>query len=247
MAKFEVNNLVDVHCHMLPGIDDGAQNEEEAFALIDMAHDDGTRTIIFTPHYREPYKKNKTEYLKEVFNNFKVKLNERYPDMQFYLGCEVHYDSEVPELLSKKEVMSYNGTHYALIEFRYRSTKSQILAAISEVVRYGYTPIIAHVERYAVVVEDEYLIDDILDLGALIQMNADSIMGKQGFKIKHFCHKMLKDEIVDFVASDAHDVKNRPPYLSECYTRVAKKYGEDYAERIFKTNALAVLAGKNIY
>ena len=242
----KINGFIDIHNHILPGIDDGAQTIEDALNLIDAARKDGTRVIVFTPHYREPYKKNTSEYLKMVFNEFKKILDSRYRDMEFYLGSEVHYEMAVPELLHSHEVMTYNDTHYALIEFRYKSAKSEILNALREVKRFGFTPVIAHLERYEICVNDKDIIDDILDQGALIQINADSVMGKQGFRIKHFCHKLLKEELVDFIASDAHNMDHRPPMLNECYKRVAKKYGEEYADLVFRDNAIRMLKGQRI-
>jgi len=86
----------------------------------------------------------------------------------------------------------------------------------------------------------------VLDLGALIQLNADSVMGKHGFGVKRFCHRLLKTEQAHFIASDAHDAAHRPPLLRECYLKVNKKYGGEYAARVFYENAQAVIENRTI-
>ncbi len=218
----------------------------QAADLIRMAWDNGTRTIITTPHYRGEYRKNTPEHLRSVFDELQEFAARNFPDMNLYLGNEIYYESAAPERLYDGRILSLNQSNYALIEFRYHSERSQILTAVSEIIRYGYTPVIAHAERYDVMRSDRDLVDDVLEQGALIQLNADSIMGCQGFSVKHFCQNLLKQGKVHFVASDAHDTVHRPPVLRDCFLRVHKKYGADYAARIFYSNAQAVIENRTI-
>jgi protein-tyrosine phosphatase len=110
----------------------------------------------------------------------------------------------------------------------------------------GYVPIVAHVERYSDIVGHPDRVGDLLDMGCYIQVNASSIMGKYGFGISHFTKRLLKEERVHFVASDAHDAKGRSPQLLDCRRYVEKKFGEEYAKRIFCVNAANVIRNGEI-
>lgn len=241
MSAIQINGFTDIHAHILPGVDDGAENMKEAAELVRMAWANGTRTMILTPHYRGVYKNNTPDYLKERFELFVRKMKIYFPNMYFYLGSEVHYQTEVPERLEQGQILRIHDTEYVLLEFSGTSPRSRIITGVTEVIRYGYVPILAHVERYDAFREDIGLADEVLELGALIQVNADSIMGKQGLRVKNFCHKLLKDEKVHFIASDAHDAVRRPPLLRDCFLYVYKKYGAEYAARVFYHNAQAVI------
>ena len=241
-----MNGFTDIHTHILPGVDDGAQGMPEALRLLRMAWDNGTRTVILTPHYRGKYKENTPAWLQENLLLLKGMAGIEFPDMRLYLGNEIAYEADAPEALFTKRVLTLNGSRYALLEFRTNSLRSQITAGVSETVRNGFVPIVAHVERYDVSRKDLTLTEELLEMGALLQLNADSILGTNGYGVKRFCHKLLKERAVQFVASDAHDSKHRPPLLRECFLHVRKKYGMDYAEALFYGNAQAVIENRNI-
>lgn len=241
-----MNGFTDIHTHLLPGADDGAKDLQDALALIKMAWENGTRTIILTPHFRGVYKKNTPEMLQQMFEAFQQTVAAEYPEMKLHLGCEIHYQSEVPEWLREEKILSMCGSEYALLEFSSKPLRSRVVSAVLNTLQLGYTPIIAHAERYEIFRKDESLLNEVLDLGALIQLNADSVLGKHGFGVKQFCRKLLKTERAHFIASDAHDTTHRPPLLRECYLRVNKKYGEEYAARVFYENAQAVIENRMI-
>lgn len=241
MRIIQINGFFDIHTHILPGVDDGAPDMQTAMELINQAREAGTRSILLTPHYRGVYKKNTTQHLHEVFDDFRQTVREAHPDMQLYLGHEVHYQSEVPERLSRDEILTIAGSDYVLLEFRGSSLRSQILAAVMELLQYGYRPIVAHAERYDAFCKDPKLANEIAAMGALIQVNADSILGKRGSAAKRLCHTLLKSGLVHFVGSDAHDTTDRAPDLRKCYWHVRENYGAQYAARLFYQNARAII------
>lgn len=236
-----MRGFVDIHTHLLPGVDDGAPNMTEALQLVRMAYEHGTRAIILTPHFRGRFKKNTPEILQAVFEELLETVKQELPDMELFLGNEAYYEQALPELLVQKRVLTINNTDYCLLEFSPGVLRSQVITGVSEVVRYGFTPIIAHAERYGILRKSDDLLGEILDMGALIQLNADSIMGKRGLVIKLFCNKLLKKGKVHFVATDAHDNKNRPPLLRECFLYINKKFGSEYAHRLFSDNPRMVI------
>lgn len=246
MSEIQINGFADIHTHILPGVDDGAKDMPEALDLVRMAWEDGTRTLVLTPHYRGVYKENTPAYLREIFGMFCQMIEEACPGMKLYLGNEIYYETEAPDRLAEGKILPLCDSQYALLEFSGKSTRSQVLAGVSETIRCGFIPIIAHAERYDVFLTNRTLPEDVLDMGALIQLNADSVMGGNGSRVKRFCHNLLKTQSVHFIASDAHSPTRRPPLLRECFLRVSRKYGEEYAARVFCDHAQAVIENRVI-
>lgn len=238
------SGFVDIHTHILPGVDDGAQEMDTALEMVHLAYENGTRVLFLTPHYRGKFKANTPEYLRESFQSFEQAVYKQFPQMQLILGQEVHYQTDIPERLSVNRVLTIDDSEYVLLEFRGNSLRAEIVRGVTDLSRCGYTPIIAHAERYEIFRKDFSLVDEVLSHGALIQLNADSVMGTHGFFVKHFCHKVLKRENAHFIASDAHDTDMRIPVLEKCFAYVKRKYGEDYALRLFCRNAQIVMKNK---
>lgn len=236
-----MSGFIDIHTHILPGVDDGAPNMEAALALIDAAWQNGTRSLILTPHYRGKFKKNTPDTLRQLFRQLEAQTQARWPDMQLYLGQEIYYEVDAPEQLAAGKILSLHGSHYALLEFRPAVLRSDMIRGVSETIFSGYTPIIAHGERCEILRKDPALLEEVLNMGSLIQLNADSVMGAQGFGIKRFCHRLLAGQLAHFIASDAHDLEHRPPLLRECFLRICKKYGNEYARTLFFENPVAVI------
>ncbi len=230
--------FVDIHTHILPGVDDGAKDMDDALALIGQARDSGTEAIVLTPHYRGRYRKNGPEQLRAAF----ATLQRKAPGgVELFLGNEIGYERELADKLSEGRVLTINGGRYVLLEFSSDSPKSQVTGGVLEVLNCGFVPIIAHAERYDILRHNRNLVEELLDLGALIQVNADSILGGCGLEIKRYCHRLLKKRMVHFVASDGHDAQVRRPVLEDCYRRVCRKYGEGYAAELFWKNARIIL------
>ena len=242
-----MKGFTDIHTHLLPGVDDGAEDMFQSLRLLRMAYENGTRTVILTPHYRGRYKKNTPDMLREKFYQLQETVRGEMPDMNLFLGQEIAYEYDVPEAMYSGRAMSLNDGGYALLEFRNGSLRTQLITGVSETVRCGFTPIVAHVERYDIIRKDPSLVNELLNMGALLQMNADSVMGTNGSGVKRFCHKLLRGGKVHFIASDAHDDTCRPPLLRDCFLHVYKKYGKQYAAGLFYDNAQAVIENRSIY
>lgn len=236
-----MDGFIDIHTHILPGVDDGPKDILEAVCLARLAWEDGTRVLFLTPHYRGSYKENSPAWLQESFSLYKQMLHQSLPEMALVLGSEAHYESQLPQLLENGTVLSLGDTGYVLLEFASNALRATILEGVSEVSRSGFTPVIAHAERYAAFRKDESLADTVLDMGALIQLNAQSVLGGQGWAVRQYCHRLLREEKAHFIASDAHDVRHRPPLLKKCFQHVCKKYSREYANRLFRENAQAIL------
>ena len=240
-----MNGFIDIHTHILPGVDDGAADIQEACQLVRMAREDGTKVLFLTPHYRGDYDNCSAEHLQKIFSQLQEAVAEEMPDMRLCLGAEIRFDGDVPEKLQQGEVLSLDGSRFVLLEFSRQALRSQILLGVKEISRYGYTPIIAHVERCDTFRRFPELVDEVRRLGANVQINADSVLGAHGFAVKRFSRKLLKGGKVQFVATDAHDSQKRPPVLNKCFVWVCKKYGRDYAAQIFYENASEMIMAES--
>ena len=245
MPPIQIDGFTDVHTHILPGVDDGSPDLSRSLDMIRMARMNGTRRIILTPHRRGHYRKTPDE-LREIFAVLSRESAKLFPDVTLYLGNEIAYEPDVPHKLETGQVLTINDTEYALIEFQPGTPYSHITRAVSEVRYAGFLPVVAHIERYDCARTHPELAVERLELGALIQMNADSILGKHGFGVKRYCHKMLSQEKVHVIGSDAHNLDARPPLLRECFLRIHKKYGADYAARLFCHNPRALIENRDI-
>lgn len=236
--------LMDIHCHILPGVDDGAPTMKDALELLRMAYEDGISAMLLTPHYRGHYRKNTPDILWQRFEELQAEVQKELPQMELYLGSEAAWERDLGEKIAEGRVLTLHGSPYVLLEFEFGCLRSHVTDGVMDVVSCGYTPIIAHAERYEIFRRDKMLVDEVLSMGALVQLNADSVLGKRGFALKRCCHRLLKQGKAHFIASDAHDQQNRPPLLRECFEYISKRYGEDYAQVLLRDNALALVSGK---
>lgn len=243
MSKINITGLFDMHNHILFGVDDGAQNIEDSLRMLQTAYEDGIRSVLCTPHFHPKRGMAHFRDVKENFEQLKDAASKYWSDLELYLGREVYFRHDVLEE-EKNEKFLMAGTDIMLVEFSTSVDEKYIKNAVTELLFAGYQPIIAHVERYACAVKNKNIVKDLRDLGAYIQINADSVLGKSGFSVKGAVKHYLKNGWVDFVSSDAHDIDTRRPELSDCYAYVAKKYGEDYADTIFMENAARVVRGE---
>jgi len=239
-----MERFVDIHTHILPGLDDGARDLEQAMALLRMAWEDGTGTVVLTPHHRGRYRKNTPQQLQEAFASLRERAAAELPEMVLYLGSEAGMELELGEKLEQGSVLSLNGGAYVLLEFHHNVTHRRVIEGVLELLNCGYTPIIAHAERYDAFCQNRHLAGEVIRLGAMIQMNAGSLFGESGLMTKLCCKRMLRRGQVHFVASDAHDTEARTPVLSECYRKICRRYGEEYAALLFWQNAEAMLQDK---
>lgn len=235
--------FIDLHTHILPAVDDGAQDLDDSLKLLQMAWDDGTTDVVLTPHYRGRFRRNTPEMLRERFELLCKEAKQILPEMKLYLGNEAGIERDLGEKIAEGRVLSLNDSNYVLLEFDYGCSRINLMDGVMAVISSGYTPVIAHAERYDVFRKNKKLAEEVLQVGALIQLNAESVLGKCGFSEKRCCHRLLKNRMAHFIASDGHDQQERKPELSECFRHVSKRYGEVYAWELFRDNAHGLLSG----
>lgn len=246
-------DFVDIHCHALFRVDDGALDEQMMYNMLDMAYDNGTRTICFTPHFKifefdsdeEIYSHmNRLERRFKIANEYVI---EKHPDMQLFLGNEIMYHSDICDSLLSKKCHFLGNSSYALIEFSPDTSAYDIRSTINKLLRQGIRPVVAHVERYTAFIKDYSLVSELKESGVLLQVNAKALTKFKIGRIAKFIKSLLNKKLVDVVASDAHNDSTFPPQLIKAYELVAKKYGGDYADKIFHHIPLAIITDKKMF
>lgn len=237
----------DIHSHMLPGVDDGAQTMEEALSMIDLSYKEGTRNLILTPHYVRGKNKCTKEELRERFEAFKTEVEKTHPDMKLYFGNEVLYEEGIIQDLKDGMIQTMNDTKYVLVEFNIRTSYSQIFEAMQKIENARFRPIIAHVERYRCLFKHIERIDELSRMEVLLQMNISSVYGGLLDENARWCKKLVKEEYISFFGTDAHDMEERAPYINDYVSWIEKKCGLDYLERAFLTNPQKMVENKYIF
>lgn len=234
--------LFDMHCHIVPEVDDGADSLEEALTILQMEYEQGVRTVICTPHFRKKMFETPLSEIRKQFKLLRAAAWEMNKELRLYLGCEFHANMEMIPSLKAHRGYSMAGSRYVLTEFSGSTEASYIRERLYALLSSGYKPIIAHIERYECMRKDMTLAEDLIDMGAFVQVNADSLIGKEGFGTKRYCSKLLQAGNIHFVGSDCHGSKERISRIGEAYDFVCQKAGEEYADTIFKKNPQKILA-----
>lgn len=238
--------MVDIHSHILPGIDDGAKSLEQSKEMLRMAWEQGISEIIATPHYM-PGRHNATPIqVREATTNLQQWALEQGMPLTIYSGNEIYYHGEVLELLERGEVLTLADSDCVLVEFSPADDFRYIRNGLMSIQSVGFIPVLAHVERYADICEKKLdRIQELHDMGVLIQVNAGTLLGRMGRKARSFALEILKSRMADFVGTDAHDLSERAPCMAECFEKVKRKCKGGYAEYIFASNARTLILNHN--
>lgn len=237
---------IDIHCHILPGVDDGSPNIETSLKMLETALSEGTKGMILTPHHKPMHHNVSPEHLEDYTSELMGRAHEAGIKVQLFPGNEIYYSDQTIKELESGRASTMAGSDYVLIEFHPTDMYKTIHNALYAVLSAGYLPVLAHVERYADMAKHIKYVDELIDMGIYIQVNAGSVMGKYGLGIRHFTRELLKRQMVHFVATDAHDNASRAPHLLDCRDYVEGRLGEKYALEIFHDNAMKILRNEII-
>lgn len=228
--------MVDIHSHILPGIDDGSKTMEESIKLLKDLSEVGFTDIVLTPHY--VYDSNfvcnnkeklslLTQLEKELENN-KINLN-------LYLGNEIYITENIDELILKDEIKTMNNTKYILVEFPLSHLPHNAINIVDDLIYAGYKVILAHPERYPFVIDDVDNLEEFVEMGVLLQPNYTSLFGKYGKEIEKTLKKIMKKYTISFIGSDTHkNIMNKKE--KDIRKKLKKYYTENQIEDILNNN-----------
>lgn len=241
-----MNGYFDIHCHILPGVDDGAGDIVETEKMLREAYKEGIRNIIATPHFHPRRGHAPVEEILESADRVQKLIEEKFSGMELYQGQEIYYGHDVLDKLKNKELLPMEDSQYVLVEFSPGDEVRRITDGLNSLLIKGYIPILAHVERYGFLDADMETIEELVEAGVYLQINSGSLLGELGGEKKRFVKKLLKEDLVTFIASDAHDSERRKPRFQKCAEYISKKFGDRMVQRIFYENPQKIIENEII-
>ena len=236
--------MVDIHHHLLWGLDDGPKDLETSLAMARASAADGVTHIVCTPHANGKFTYD-SAINQARLAELQARLQAESIPLTLGLGCDFHlsYDN-IQDAKADPTRFSVNGLGYLMVELPDYALPAQLNETFYELQLSGLIPVLTHPERNPTLQADQSRLTEWMRGGMLVQVTADSVIGKMGRTAEKMAHDLLSKRWVHFLATDAHDTQRRPPRLSEARDAVAKRYGRDYAESLVTTNPLAVYTGK---
>ena len=230
----------DLHTHILPGVDDGAQTMEQALEMLRNALASDVTTVVATPHCA----------VQDYFDNFdNPELHDRFSALQqaakdipvqLLLGGEIRVTDQLIPLLTAGKLPTINNGRYLLTEFPNDFPAQLFSRVLEQLLDQGVLPLVAHPERYSAVCAEPMIVEKWLNLGCHIQITGSSILGKLGRSPQKAAQKLLRNGLVCCVASDAHNTKTRSNFLSDVYDHLSVQYSRQYANQLMYENPLAI-------
>lgn len=234
--------MIDIHSHILPFVDDGADSVSDAIEMLKMAHYASTSAIVLTPHSNlYTNELNLKMEIEQIFNAFKAKLEYDNVDIDVYLGAEVFGNEKAVELAKTHELLTINNSRFMLVEFDFYATSNYISDILRQLSKLGYVPIVAHPERYECVKKRLNTALDFMNSGALLQANKGSFVGDFGVGARETAFELVNHRLVQFVASDAHNVSDRNTDMELSFDIVREEFDDKIARKLFEINPTAVI------
>lgn len=235
------NGFLDIHSHIIYGVDDGAKTRDDSIKYLQEALKQGIHSIICTPHICHG-NIDKIEKIKGHF--LEIREYASSIGINLYLGTEILMTDKTVDLLKRKRLRSLDGKEYVLVEFKRNESMDidTLIYMLEELMDIGYVPILAHPELYINYRNITYM-KKIRESGVLLQLDATSIYKKTTTrKIYKFSKKLLRYKLIDFVASDMHcNAKRNYKVYGKAYKKISKKYGKEYANALFVENPKQIL------
>ncbi|SHH02668.1 protein-tyrosine phosphatase [Kaistia soli DSM 19436] len=225
--------MIDLHCHLLPGIDDGATDLEVSIAMARAAVADGITMTACTPHIMPGVYNNNRTIIEERMAILAARLADEGIDLKLAIGADVHMDVELVSGLKSGRIPSLNDSRYFLFEPPHHVPPPRLEDNIFSIMSAGYVPILTHPERLSWIETHYAMMERLVRMGVIVQITAGSVTGRFGRRVQRWADKMLDEGLVHVVSTDAHNLTGRPPNLSEARDEIAERLGE--AESVHMT------------
>ncbi len=219
--------MIDIHSHIVFDVDDGPKSIEDSKKLLREAYSQGVRTIVSTSHRRKGMFETPEEKIATNFLKVREMAKEVADDLIIAYGAEIYYTPDVVEKLEKKLIPTLNDSRYALIEFSMNTAYRDIHKGLSNILMLGITPVIAHIERYDALENNENRVRELIDMGCYTQINSSHVLKPKLFGetykfMKKRAQYFLERDLVHVIASDMHNLDHRPPHMEGAYDIIAK-------------------------
>lgn len=233
--------VIDLHCHILPGIDDGASDLSESIDMARIAASDGIALVACTPHIAPGVYDNAGPAIRLAVQGLATALADAGIPLHLVPGADVHLAPDLGDGLRSGRIQKLGDSRYFLLEPPHDVMPPRLEDMIFQLLDGGYMPIVTHPERLSWVEAHYSVLQRLAASGVWMQLTAGSLTGQFGRRVRYLGERMLDEGMIQILATDAHDCVNRPPRLSEARDMAAQRVGEDAAERLVRTNPLAVL------
>lgn len=235
--------MIDLHCRILPGVDDGPESMDEAIEMCKVAIADGTRTVVAVPHHLNGLYYNEVPRILEEVERSRGALKEEGLDIEIVPGADIHIHPRLLDMIRKREAMTINDNgHVVMLEFPYYFPPEVMVRFICALSDEGIIGVISHPER-CTQFEQDGVPEELIDAGAVAQVTAFSLIGGFGRGIQRLARKMIKKGLIHVIASDAHSPGGRPPMLSDAVGEAANLVGEEKALRMVSSHPKALIEG----
>lgn len=241
--------MIDIHTHILPGIDDGSEHMEETLAMAELAWESGVRTIVATPHsnVRGIYENYDSEEWRLLFQKVKAYLKENQCQIELVPGAEVYASNHVSDRIRDGLLRSINDSRYYLMEVPFDADPYWAEEIWESVLELGKVPVIAHPERYFCIQDNPVILYEWMRMGCLSQMNRGSVFGRFGRSVQRTAEILLDHNLITCVASDAHSSYRRTPYMADIREYLLDIFGERRMERLLYANPERIIRDQMIY
>jgi protein-tyrosine phosphatase len=233
--------MIDLHCHMLPGIDDGAADLQTALAMAEIASDDGIVMTACTPHIYSGLYENTGLGIQRAVADFRIRLQEAGISLRLTYGADVHLAPNLVVGLRNQSIPSLHGSRYFLLEPPHHVAPPRLEATVFELVAAGYIPVITHPERLSWIEDHCDIFYKLVQKGAWLQVTAGSLTGRFGMAAKYWAEYLLDEGLTHLLATDAHGIAGRPPLLAEGRQAAERWVGIEEAQHLVITRPQGIL------
>lgn len=229
--------MIDVHAHVLPGLDDGARQMEESVQMLRKLASMGFAGVIATPHYS---RRRELYGMEQLILELQQRVREYLPDFFIYPGQETYYHDELTDRLRQGKAFTMAGSRYVLVEFDPNVSYSMMYQGIRKLSGAGYDPILAHIERYGCLRKENHL-QELVSAKCLLQMNYESLQGKWFDREVRWCRKQVEAGTIDLLGSDMHRMDYRPPEFGEALKWLEQHISPEYLDQLTRRNPLRII------
>lgn len=238
--------MIDIHSHVIPTVDDGSRSVDETFKMIKEAHRAGFNGIICTSHYFEGYYEAKACQRQEYVDAFNKEIHKEWHNFKLYLGNEIYLTNKFADLINQGKAVPLANSKYVLFEFSLNVKPLDAIELVDQIFDQGFIPILAHPERYKFLQRDQDLLYEFAEEGVLLQCNYGSLIGQYGRKAELLARKLLENDMVTFMGTDAHRQDTIYTKILECTNVMHNLIDGQKFKQITETNPKKIIDNQDI-